>query len=90
MSFISVVLTLTACSGGAPSDSEIKIATEKAAAGTRFKVEYTSVKKIGCKDDGEKAYRCDVEFGMKMAGQDRKEIASLRFVKGSDGWIAMK
>ena len=52
--------------------------------------EIKSVKKIGCKDDGEKAYRCDVEIELQQGGSTHKGPASLRFVKGSDGWAVMK
>lgn len=38
-----------------------------------------SLKLIGCKSDGEKAYNCDIEVGGKAI--------SGRFVKGSNGWI---
>ena len=52
--------------------------------------EIKSVKKIGCKDDGEKAYKCDVELEVTRMGSTNKGIAPIRFVKGSDGWIATK
>lgn len=52
--------------------------------------EIKSVHKIGCKEDGEKAYRCDVELEVAQGKQTGKNAASLRFVKGSDGWIAQK
>lgn len=49
--------------------------------------EFKGVRKIGCKDDGEKAYRCDVEIELVQAGTVAKKPVSLRFVKGSDGWL---
>jgi hypothetical protein len=52
--------------------------------------EIKSVKKIGCKEDGEKAYKCDVEMEVTRMGNTNKGIAPIRFVKGSDGWIASK
>ncbi|OQW86024.1 MAG: hypothetical protein BWK72_19080 [Rhodoferax ferrireducens] len=52
--------------------------------------EIKSVKKIGCKEDGEKAYKCDVEMEVSQMGNTNKGIAPIRFVKGSDGWIASK
>jgi len=52
--------------------------------------EIKSVKKIGCKEDGEKAYKCDVELEVTRQGNTNKGIAPIRFVKGSDGWIASK
>lgn len=42
-------------------------------------------KKVGCKEDGEKAYRCDLEATAKD-GVHR--TVNMRFVKGSDGWLA--
>ena len=52
--------------------------------------EIKSVKKIGCKEDGEKAYKCDVEMEVTQMGNTNKGIAPIRFVKGSDGWTASK
>lgn len=52
--------------------------------------EIKSVKKIGCKEDGEKAYKCDVEMEVTQMGNTNKGIAPIRFVKGSDGWLASK
>ena len=50
----------------------------------------SGLKKIGCKEDGEKAYRCDVEMEVSQDGQVNKGPANLRFVKGSDGWMVSK
>lgn len=52
--------------------------------------EIKSVKKIGCRDDGQKAYRCDVELEVAQAGRTSKIPANLRFVKGSDGWLVQR
>ena len=41
------------------------------------------VKKIGCKEDGDNAYRCDIEIISKQGTQ----ATSARFVKGSEGWM---
>ncbi|MDP2000160.1 MAG: hypothetical protein Q8K22_11285 [Rhodoferax sp.] len=51
-----------------------------------FIPEVKSVKLIGCKGDGEKAYKCDVEMEIAQMGSTNKGIAPMRFVKGSDGW----
>ncbi len=51
-----------------------------------FLPEVKSVKVIGCKGDGEKAYKCDVEMEIAQMGSTNKGIAPMRFVKGSDGW----
>ena len=52
--------------------------------------EVKNVHKIGCKDDGENAYRCDIEVEVsRRGGQIQKsQPFSARFVKGSDGWHA--
>lgn len=55
-----------------------------------MKIEIKSVKKIGCKADGEKAYLCDVEVEAKSASGVTKNASPVRFVKGSDGWVASK
>jgi hypothetical protein len=52
--------------------------------------EIKSVKKIGCKEDGEKAYKCDVEMEVTQSGTTNKGIVPMRFVKGSDGWMAAR
>ena len=55
------------------------------------RVEIVSAHKLGCKEDGEKAYRCDVEIEARQGGKAIKAPpASLRFVKGSDGWSAQR
>lgn len=46
-----------------------------------------NVRKIGCKADGEQAYRCDLEFEVQAMGQDTKQVAAMRFVKASEGWV---
>lgn len=86
---------LTACGPG-PSESAMNKAMEQSMLDTSKQVESFSgeelaerfteptpaLKKIGCKDDGENAFVCDVELTVA----DRKAIAPLRFVKTSDGW----
>lgn len=90
---------LTACSG-APSESDIQGAVTQqmkaeheslakiggAALAKSMLPEVTSVKKVGCKEDGEKAYRCDVEVEVIRRGQTSKGPAAFRLVKLSDGW----
>ena len=46
----------------------------------------SGVKKVGCKEDGEKAYRCDVEVEVSQGGKTSKGPAVFRLVKLSDGW----
>lgn len=47
-----------------------------------------SVNKIGCKSDGDKAYKCDVEMDLEngLTGR-KKQTVPVRMVKGSDGWV---
>ena len=101
---VGAMLLLTAC-GGAPSEGDIKSAIDRSMAdtvktlaqfGTNSNItksvvpEIKNVKKIGCKEDGEKAYKCDVELEVSLHGNTTRSIAPMRFVKGSDGWIATK
>lgn len=51
-----------------------------------MKMEAPKLKKIGCKGDGDNAYRCDVEVITK----DGAQATNVRFVKGSEGWAASK
>ncbi|MDY0747932.1 hypothetical protein SNE35_25750 [Paucibacter sp. R3-3] len=60
-------------------------------ASAQSQVEIVSVHKVGCKEDGEKAYRCDVEIEASRGGKTAKAPPmSIRFVKGSDGWVAQQ
>ena len=46
-----------------------------------------SAKKIGCKEDGKNAYRCDVEYDVEQPMMGRiQKVMPMRFVKGSSGW----
>ena len=52
-----------------------------------FQAKVHSVNKIGCKSDGDKAYKCDVELDMETGLTGRKkQTVPVRMVKGSDGW----
>ena len=102
-SLIGLCTFLTAC-GGAPSESEIKSAFESRLKTDTEQMEKMVGKnnalsqmgglkvlnKIGCKEDGEKAYRCDIEIEVTQDGKTNKGPMSMRFVKGSDGWVIMK
>ena len=44
------------------------------------------VKKIGCKPDGETAYRCDIELVMVTGADSKSHVVPMRFVKASSGW----
>lgn len=87
------VLSLAACSKG-PSEGDMNKAVKKAVEdsnrqmasigfGGPLNSEVPEVKKIGCKDDGENAYRCDIEVNNKSG----KKVVPARFVKSSDGWV---
>lgn len=52
--------------------------------------EVVDAHKIGCKEDGENAYRCDVELALKQNGAVQKTPVSLRMVKTSEGWAASR
>jgi hypothetical protein len=88
----ALALSLAACSKG-PSESDMNKAVKKSIEdsnrqmasigfGNGFTSEVPEIRKIGCKDDGENAYRCDIEVN----GKAGKKIVPARFVKGSDGW----
>ena len=52
-----------------------------------FQAKVHSVNKIGCKSDGDKAYKCDVELDMETGLTGRtKQTVPLRLVTGSEGW----
>lgn len=46
-----------------------------------------SVRKIGCKSDGDNASLCDLELEVRGLGGLQKTTQQLRFVKGSEGWM---
>lgn len=97
--FPVILLTslLTACSSG-PSDKEMEIALQKNVDQTvgallgdskesrDARPKFTSVRRLDCKGDGEKAYKCDVELEVSSMLGKQKSTQSIRFVKGSDGW----
>lgn len=100
ITFAAALLSALAGCGGAPSESEMKTAWDKQVKADMASLrslpggggfanmmpETKLVNKIGCKDDGEKAYRCDVEMEVSQGGNTRKAPINMRFVKVSDGW----
>lgn len=90
---------LAACE---PSESDIRSAVERQAASEAQAMKQMlggmappaptlkSIKKIGCKEDGSNAYKCDIEILATLGGQEKKGIISGRLVKGSDGWAMAK
>lgn len=101
MGLAACAVLLTAC-GGAPSEGEMRAAFEnqiqqsndnvKKMAGNNsmtksMESKLHSFKKVGCKEDGENAYRCDVEMEIEAPFVGRRSVnAPVRFVKASDGW----
>lgn len=87
-------VALAGCSSE-PSEQDIQAAIAKEQKSTPeilegLAPEITSVKKIGCKSDSDKAYLCDVELEVKQFGSVTKGISPVRFVKASDGWAISK
>ena len=92
------MLVLTACSGE-PSEGDISALLKKdldtaneqmkrLSKDAQMQTTLHSVKKVGCKADGEKAYLCDVEIDVEAPLVGRKKaVAPIRLVKGSDGWV---
>ncbi len=54
-------------------------------------IKVTELEKIGCSENGEKAYICDVRYtanGSMFGKEGRAVVTQLRMVNASDGWIA--
>ena len=49
-----------------------------------------SVKKLGCKADGDNAYVCDIELTIDAEGKKNAKSIPMRLVKTSSGWQASK
>lgn len=86
---VLLTLSLVACSSG-PSDAEIKSLVQKEIALFGSMVKVTDVKKLGCKADGDAAYKCDIE--VQTASGDKKSTSAgpMRFIKTSAGWSLSK
>lgn len=48
--------------------------------------ELKGVKKIGCKEDGENAWRCDIELQFAAGEASRSQVGKVRLVRASNGW----
>ncbi len=94
---LSSAVLLAACSGE-PSESDIRSAVDKNIAetnkamgdfGVKAESKVHELKKVGCKEDGKNAYKCDVDidFEMPLVGR-KKAVVPMRFVKASEGWVA--
>jgi len=46
------------------------------------------IKKVGCKADGENAYRCDVELVVLTGDKKDSKVVPMRLIKTSSGWKA--
>lgn len=94
---VSCCLLLVGC-GGAPSDAEIKATVERqqaqdlknAGAAAGFLPTIKVLKKVGCKEDGEKAYKCDLEIEATQMKNTQTGVVQMRFVKTSDGWMVSR
>lgn len=75
----ATAIALTACGSGEPSIADINEAMVAAKMSDKKGAE--SIVKIGCKEDGKNAYRCDV--GPK---DGKGMVLPLRFVKTDAGW----
>jgi len=100
-----ITLLIAGCSSG-PSDSEMKAALQKTAdatiaavmgtgaeaqkMGDMAKVEYKAVKGLGCKSDGDKSYRCDVQMEVSSIAGVQSNTQSIRFVKTDSGWVPVQ
>lgn len=99
----AATLLLAACSGE-PSASDIKAALEKdlrqamefqtnlmksvSPSAAAMAPQLEDVRKVGCKADGEKTYRCDVEIIVANGNEKKSKVVPTRFVKTSTGWQA--
>jgi len=99
---VAICLTLSACSGS-PTEGDLKAAVEaKIKSDSEAmernigkqamppKPELKTVRKIDCKSEGDKAYRCEVELEVNHGGTLAKGTASMRFVKSGENWVASK
>lgn len=99
MVVVASTALLTAC-GGAPSESDVYDALNKQIKadiknlGGFFglqnadQIKLHSVNLHECKEDGEKAYVCDLEWELEIPGLGRKKgpLPATRFVEGEEGW----
>ncbi len=98
--FVSLnAVLLTGCSGE-PSGSDIRKAVQTNAvqgaanmeqmsrgSSRNFMPQVHEVRKLGCKQENQAAWLCDVELDMTSPqGVRGRTPVSLRFVSGSDGW----
>ncbi|MBU2285794.1 MAG: hypothetical protein KKC79_19345 [Gammaproteobacteria bacterium] len=100
---ITGAVLIAACSGE-PSASDIeKAVLANAAQGAAqmaqlsrgsskgFMPQVHGVKKMGCRKETDAAYQCDVELDLTPPQGTRGKVPmGMRFVKGSDGWVAAR
>lgn len=91
---------LCACSGG-PSDGDMKRALQNEANRTTAivnggipglvrQIEIGKVNSLGCTAASERVFRCDIEVEMITKDGQVKNVATVSFIKGSDGWVTMR
>lgn len=98
----AIVPLLAACSGE-PSSTELEKAVSANASQGSAQMERLSrgssktfmpqvhgVKKLGCRQETSPAYLCDVELDVTSQGVRSKVPTSMRFVKGSEGWVVSR
>lgn len=96
----ALILPLTACGGGEPSESTIKTLIveqtmkEYNALPNAIKnsvpkpnPEAATIEKLACKESKESSgYNCDIKMTMKNNGAERSQTTTLRLVKADSGW----
>ncbi len=95
-------LALTACSKP-PVEAELKAAVERKMTSDREALErrigpqamppvkpvLRNLRQLGCKEDAEKTYRCEVELEVSHGDAVATGTASMRFQKVGDEWVAV-
>ena len=94
-------LALSACTKP-PVEAELKAAVERKMTSDREALErkigpqamppakpvLRNLRKLGCKEDAEKAYRCEGELEVSHGDAGATGTASMRFVRTNNGWVA--
>jgi hypothetical protein len=51
-------------------------------------VDIHDLNKLGCKEDGDNAYVCDIEVDVSVMGARQQSASRVRMVRGKEGWLA--
>ena len=92
-------MALLGC-GRAPTENELRAGMERSLItqnmemariggliGQRMHSKLHSLRKLGCKEDGDHAYQCDVELDIEIPVLGRQDkVVPIRFVHTSSGW----